>query len=686
MNIYKRRLTNNSLLDHKIQTLKNNINYKSSNTSICYNLQKNILIGKSTLNKYANIKIATDIDNIDNATDTTINNHSSEISTKQICKMFSDQYKDVYLNEIGQVYGYTASGEMDSIGYNTSTGHTNVTFDEFISDFGNNFLNDIYTELMDGIESETNATIDTFLSNHSDWENIHSDSTPIDECGTANTYTNNIFKYANYKVCEHYKGITFSTNSDYRDSYLWYHPNISNNIQYLPDTLIGYSSTLRTIYTDYSKCHNIKVMNPANPPYRAMQCYDSQYRIMLGLSPTYGNSYGGFNDNSLNYSTFTAIMETLELNNILKNYTNFNYNFDSYDSTYDARLYHHSNYNQNSYTNNYVTVTPLANYGYHSALARMRSINNKYNTPTSLNLINMSENWIKSKIPTKLFKYIETDIVPTYQKYTVDFKFSFVYDSYPKVYYATAKTGYSGFSTNYNGDDYGPGIIRCFEDFKIGTKFSVPTYSSNFKHNCYENNVYCKQDTFYNVLINTIKREHPNLINGLTNYGFIINSNVIKNFVNAKKNISNVIKYNRNLSFTDDVFSDPNGLHNIHVDSHNDTDTYISYFNSAKLGNDTIDITCGGGYTWSIKYADSLRYTYDKSVPTESSTTYNTISNNKLNLDNGIRDNFINPIKEKLIQRIDNSSYTTTKPTYVNTSSRKQFINHYIYGGGAPEK
>jgi hypothetical protein len=405
---------------------------------------------------------------------------------------------------------------------------------------------------------------------------------------------------------------------------------------------------------------------------------------MLRLSTYNGSRYGGFDDNSLKYSTFSAIMETLELNNILKNYTSFNYNFDSYDSTYDARLYHH---NSSGCTNNYMNVTPLANYGYHPTLALMRSMNTKYNTPTSLNLINMSENWIKSKIPAKLFKYIETDIVPTYQKYTVDFKFSFVYDSYPKVNYATAKTAYSGFSsTNYNGDDYGPGIIRCFEDFKIGTKFSVPAYSSNFKHNYYKNNVYCKQDTFYNVLINTIKREHPNLINGLTNYDFIINSNVIKNFVNTKKNISNVIKYNRNLSFTDDVFSDPNGLHNIHVYSHDNTDTYIDYFNSAKLGNDAISITCGGGYTWSIKYADSLRYTYDKSVPTDSSNTYNTISTNKLSLDIGIRDNFIKPIKEKLIQRIDNNSYTTTKPTYVNTSSRKQFINHIYASSGAPEK
>jgi hypothetical protein len=677
------------MLDHKIQSLKTQKEFKSNETSICYNKQKQILTTKSGYN-FGYITVCDDIDSIDNSSRTVINNHSNELSTKQISKMFNNSYKNIVIKGNGQVYGYTLSGRMDSIGEDSLFNHTNVTFDDLITDFESDFLNVVYDELMDGIENQTNNTIDEFITNHSNWENIHSDSTPIDECGTSSTYSNSIFKYSNYKVCEHYFGRVSINyvyhNSDYRDSYLWYHPNVSNNMSYLPDTLIGYSNTMRSIYSDTTKCHNIKIINPANPPYQAIQCTDYQYKVMLRLSTTNGSSYGGFDDETLKYSTFSAIMETLELNNILKNYTSFNYNFDSYDSTYDARLYHHSNYNQNSYTNNYVTVTPLANYGYHPTLALMRSMNNKYNTPTSLNLINMSENWIKSKIPAKLFKYIETDIVPTYQKYTVDFKFSFVYDSYPKVNYATAKTAYSSFSTNYNGDDYGNGIIRCFEDFKIGTKFSVPAYSSNFKHNCYKNNVYCKKDTFYNVLINTIKREHPNLINGLTNYDFIINSNAIKNFVNTKKNISNVIKYNRNLSFTDDVFSDPNGLHNIHAYSHNNTDTYIDYFNSAKLGNDAISITCGGGYTWSIKYADSLRYTYDKSVPTDSSNTYNRISTNKLELDIGIRDNFIKPIKEKLIQRIDNNSYTTTKPTYVNTSSRKQFINHHIEYSGAPEK
>jgi hypothetical protein len=671
MNIYKRRLTNNSLLDHKIQTLKNNVNYKSSNTSICYNIQKNILIGKSTLNKYANIKIATDIDNIDNATDTTINNHSSEISTKQICKMFSDQYKDVYLNENGQVYGYTVCGEMDSIGYNTSTGHTNVTFDEFISDFGNNFLNDVYTELMDGIENQTNSTIDTFLSNHSDWGTAYNVVQPMDECGYSQDFSNPVFNYSNYIVCEHFKGHLQPSQYDnyaiYDDSYLFFRGGSSE------DTLIGWSDSGRSIYTDTNRIHNIRIAASSNTTYADRIMTTSDYKTALGLN---GNTYGGFqNTGSLYYSKFTAIMETLELNKILKQYTSFCSDFDT-SSNSDPKIYHHES---SAYTDNYVKVTPLANYGYYEALAKMRTLNNKYSEPTLLDTENISKTWIKSKIPLNVAKNIENDIIPIYHRYNYDFKFKFLWDSSPSVFYATANSGYTGFTMVYsNSNSYGPGIIRCFNNFKIGTKFEIPNYTSEFNHNYYRNKVYCKQNTFINLLLNNIDTKYRKMINNLKDLSFIINSSTVSSYISTKKPLSKFIKTNRDLAFTDDTFATASAAHCITTYARTDNPTQYTYFSSTVLGNDTIQYTGGGGYTWYFKYPDALSRTY------LSDTSYETAqraSSNKNNLDNGIRDYFINPIKTKLIERIDNNSYTTTKPSYSSSSLRKQFINHVSYSG-----
>lgn len=679
MNIYKRRLTNNSLLDHKIQTLKNNINYKSSNTSICYNIQKNILIGKSTLNKYANIKIATDIDNIDNATDTTINNHSSEISTKQICKMFSDQYKDVYLNENGQVYGYTASGEMDSIGYNTSTGHTNVTFDEFISDFGNNFLNDVYTELMDGIESQTNSTIDTFLSNHSDWGTAYNSVQPMSECGLTQDFSNPVFNYSNYIVCEHYGGETPNVTyaSYYQDSYLFFRGGSSE------DTLIGWSDSNKSIYTDTTKIHNLKICVNSSSDFVDYMLSLSNYKVALGLTKYNGINYDYFSGGTdKSFSKFTAIMETLELNKILKQYSSFCSDFDNYSSS-DPKIYHHET---SAYTDNYVKVTPLANYGYHETLAKMRTFNNKYSTPTSLDIENISKTWIKSKIPLNVAKNIENDIIPIYHRYNYDFKFKFVWYSSPYIFYATPNSGYTGFSINYSNNVYGSGIIRCFNNFNIGTRFTIPNHTSEFDHNCYRNNVYCKQNTFINLLLNNIDTKYRKLINNLKDLSFITNSSTVSSYISTKKPLSKFIKTNRDLSFTDDTFATASSTHCIRTYARTDNPTQYTYFSSAFLANDTIShIGSLAGYTWTYKYPDALVHTYS---PTNGdSNVIQQANTNKSALDDGIRDYFINPIKTKLIERIDNNSYTTTKPSYSVNTLRKQFINHQSRSdNGAPEK